>query len=746
MSTASPRETKSTESFRSSAGQSRATTALEGRFPFEKLNLLAELESWRKEINRPVYHVHKWWANRLGSVFRAIVLGANLDQNADLWAEFYKEHDFGDRIILDPFMGSGTTIGEALKLGCKAIGCDINPVAYFQVRKALEYCDPHALWKAYRRLEESVAPAIRAVYQSSLNGERADILYTFWVKILPCPDCGAATRLFSTWIFASNAYPSEKPDSWALCPQCGELQIVHYSAQSVTCQSCQLRYNPQTGPAGRNEFTCEKCGHVHPILDVVRSLGQPPKHDMYALKLLLPDGRKVYKRADAHDWAIYNRAAAELKRRALPIPDTEIPPGYNTDQARAYNYRYWREMFNERQQYALGTLLQGILNEADQNARENLLLLFSGILEFNSLFCSFKGEGTGAVRHVFYHHILKPERTPLEANPWGTDRSSGSFSTLFKRRLLAAKKYCAQPFELRATVQGGRIKGAKVFGLSKPIRPRLAREFGELVRGEADALLLHGDSSKLPLPDGCVDAVVTDPPYFDNVHYSELADYFYSWLRLGMRGRDSAFDAQTTRSAREVQGVSAKEFGALLGDVLVESARVLKPSGVLAFTFHHSRGEAWAALADAIEKAGLEVVATHPVKAEMSVATPKNQAKEPINLDLIIVCKRPSAQPGLSREAIVQETLTEAGDLIRRYNAAGTKLSRGDVRVILMGAFLKAHSRWLWSGAGTKNGAQELIAQFSSQIESLFEGQIVAPRPAPPSDQPTLFAEAENRA
>src|SRR5215210_4914054 len=110
-------------------------------------------------------------------------------------------------------------------------------------------------------------------------------------------------------------------------------------------------------------------------------------------------------------------------------------------------------MFNERQLLALGTILSEILQEGDEDVRRQFLLLLSGVLEFNNLFCSFKGEGTGAVRHLFSHHILKPERTPLEANPWGTEKSSGAFATLFERRLLAAKRYCADPFELRVTHQ-----------------------------------------------------------------------------------------------------------------------------------------------------------------------------------------------------------------------------------------------------------------------------------------------------
>src|SRR5579871_6227248 len=147
-----------------STSRETATSALERDLPIEELNVLAELESWRKEINRPVYHVHKWWATRLGSVFRAILLAGNLGPDADVWREFYRRQDFRDRVVLDPFMGSGTTIGEALKLGCRAVGVDINPVSYFQVKKALEPCSEEVLWAAYARLEADVAPEVQRFY------------------------------------------------------------------------------------------------------------------------------------------------------------------------------------------------------------------------------------------------------------------------------------------------------------------------------------------------------------------------------------------------------------------------------------------------------------------------------------------------------------------------------------------------------------------------------------------------------
>jgi adenine-specific DNA methylase len=100
-------------------------------FPFDVLSTIAESESWRKEVHRPLSHIHKWWAQRLGSVFRAIVLGTLAPKGANVMDLFYSQTRFPDATVFDPFMGSGTTIIEGLKLGARVIGRDINPVALF---------------------------------------------------------------------------------------------------------------------------------------------------------------------------------------------------------------------------------------------------------------------------------------------------------------------------------------------------------------------------------------------------------------------------------------------------------------------------------------------------------------------------------------------------------------------------------------------------------------------------------------
>lgn len=390
-------------------------------FPFEHLSAIAELESWRKEVNRPIYHMHKWWAQRLGSVFRALVIGATRPAGTDVLREFYALPPVSDSVVFDPFMGSGTTIGEAAKLGVRAIGRDINPVSHFACRIALSPHDRKAVLDEFASIERDTASQIRQYYQTDTAVGLADVLYYFWVKHVSCPICSEEVDLFSRYVFSQNAYPKKRPEAKALCPHCGAINTITYDAPVATCSECHLDYLPQEGPASNQRAQC-KCGHEFPIARTVAASGAPPRHRMYAKMVLLPSGDKVYMRATDSDRELYKAAEEELATRSDPYPIVRIIPGYNTNQALNYNYDHWHLMFNARQLLCLSTLAARIARISNREVRDLFACLFSGCLEFNNMFASFKGEGTGAVRHMFSHHILKPERTPLEANLWGTPK------------------------------------------------------------------------------------------------------------------------------------------------------------------------------------------------------------------------------------------------------------------------------------------------------------------------------------
>lgn len=705
----------------------RGETPIEDGFPFEDISEIAEIESWRKEIYRPIYHVHKWWAQRLGSVFRAAILGAASPRGSSVMDMFYEPVRLPGLVVFDPFMGSGTTIGEAHKLGCTAIGRDINPVAYRSARTAMGPMDRHEILALFERLQNGVAQAILSLYKSEdSEGAVCDVLYYFWVKFLRCPACGDSVDLFSNYIFASHAYAAKNPRVHILCPNCGNVFAGSRNEDTVQCTECGVSFDPYAGPAKRTQAQCKECGEEFPIARTAREAGHPPEHRMYAKLVLRHDGNKEYLSATDADHASYHTAKSRLEALCPALPHVRIKDGHNTRQLLNYGYHHWDELFNARQLLALSLLGRAIHGLPETPGRDALATLYSGVLEFNNMFASYKGEGTGAVRHMFSHHILKPERTPIEANVWGTPCSSGAFSTLFRSRLLRAVDYREAPFEVSVTRNGGRKKGRKVYGVSPPMGGRIHGAYPSGGLPDGAVYLSCSDSSNTDLPDRSVDLVVTDPPFFDNVHYSELADFFHVWH--GLWGSAAAdHQAATTRNPGEVQDTDARAFAEKLRCVLAECHRVLRDDGLLVFSYHHSRDEGWSSVARAVLGAGFSIVQSQPVKSEMSVAAPKSQAREPIDLDVLLVCRKRTADRRKHHSDDVgwEAAREAAAEKIQRFNGTGRKLSRNDVRVILMSQLLVE-----LSGGRSKDELVRCLEMRAEdvriEIEALSSGQSTA--------------------
>ncbi|MBM4274413.1 MAG: DUF1156 domain-containing protein [Deltaproteobacteria bacterium] len=717
----------------------RCPRVIEDGFPFEKISQIAEIESWRKEIYRPIYHIHKWWAQRLGSVFRAAILGSAIPHNVSLIDIFYQPVSLSGLVVFDPFMGSGTTIGEAYKLGCTVIGRDINPVAYRVVRTALGPMSRKKILDAYHELDFIVGKDIRSLYKSKdSNGNVCDVLYYFWVKIIPCPACNKSIDLFSSFIFAKHAYAEKKPLAHAICPDCSLIFTINYDSPMVKCNRCNLLFCPTKGWAKRITAICKLCKHEFPIAKVSLSAGHPPSHRLFAKLVLCQDGRKEYLEITKEDEEAYADTVKNLRDLNPPLPRVPILTGHNTKQILNYGYSYWHELFNDRQLLALTLLAKGIQKISDNETRDAFSILFSGTLEFNNMFASYKGEGTGAVRHMFSHHILKPERTPIEANVWGTPKSSGAFSTLFRSRLVRALDYRDAPFEVAVEPNGKLKKGRKVFGISQPIGTEISHSFEEMKLKQSNIYLSCGDSSHIDLPDNSVNLIITDPPFFDNVHYSELADFFYVWQELYFNeGRCS--ESCTTRRNEEVQDSEPESFSIKLKRVLLECCRVLRDEGLLVFSYHHSREEGWISLASAVVGAGFSFIQSQPVKSEMSVAAPKSQAKEPIDLDVLFVCRKRNEdkRPIISTKQALRKSEKLTASKISRFNSVGRRLSRNDVRVVFFSQLLVEFSAGRHEDDITQ-ALKDILFKNKLIIDTLWSHQETEATDFP-SSQPNLF-------
>lgn len=652
-------------------------SALETSFPGVHLSHIAEAESWRKEIHRPATHTHKWWAQRLGTVFRGILASAVTTSEEEAITALEGRLRLDGLTVFDPFAGSGTTLVEAAKAGSAVVGIDVNPVATLVQRQALQAWDVDALHRGYKLVEVQCREAIDDLHRTE-SGET--VLYYFWVATADCLECPENVRLFSRHVFAQNAYPGRVPRAQLVCPICLTIQEGRFDFTRATCANGHKF--AREGAVSGALMTCSQ-GHRS---KVIRALGgRKPRHIMYAKMVLGAKGEKRYEGITTFDEQLYRRASMLLsaEQESLVLPVGSLEDGYNTKQAINWGYRSWTDFFNDRQLLSLGRLGATIRDvAAEDNEREALATLFSGTLEFNNLFCSFKGEGTGAVRHMFSNHILKPERTPLEAHPWGTPASSGSFSTLFRSRLMRAEGYKHAPFDL---VKGS-CKVERVYGLSVPLEMQLLQEWPDEGLDEGRALVATGNSACSGLPNDSVSLVVTDPPFMDNVHYSELADFFHAWLREIRPYPEYPSATTTTRDTMEVQSTTADGFEVGITAVWKECARVLRHDGLLAFTFHQARASGWVALMRGLKAAGFEVTAVQPVKAEMSTSATKSAASEPSNLDSVVVARRvPWNRPFAT---LPKDAAEKALSRLQMLRAGGVEVGAGDVRSVVRGSVL----------------------------------------------------------
>ena len=658
----------SSESIDQLFGTPPLNSALERDFPNVQVSIAAQAESWRKEVHRPASHTHKWWAQRLGTVFRSVLVAAYSKDSDEVLHRLNDGLDLQGIRALDPFAGSGTTLVEAQKLGASCTGVDINPVAGLVQRQALRNWNEDVLIRMMAEVEVACRSEIDALH---IDRHGDPVLYYFWVAQAHCPVCADPIDLFSDYVFARHAYPRRHPWARAICPDCNAVEQVNLNQESLGhCSNGHPLDIP--APVKRDAVTCRN-SHVSRIIDALE--GRRPEYRMYA-KLTWRDNQKHYESIDQFDVDLYRRSAQLLQAHQdrIVVPDGSLDDGYNTRQAIRWGFNSWDKFFNARQLYCLGLLGASVRDLDDSPEREALCTLFSGTLEFNNLFCSYKGEGTGAVRHMFSNHVLKPERTPLEAHPWGTPKSSGSFSTLFRSRILRAHKYKLAPHDIVVSND----TATRRTGISRPLDSSIGWE------------AIVGDASSLAHNNETFDIIVTDPPYFNNVHYSELADFFHAWLKQIKPHREYEANLCTTRSDLEVQNTDVTLFGDALARVFKEGARVLKREGMMVFSFHHGTTEAWRAVTRALIDSGFSVTSIQPVKAEMSTSSTKSGARHPNNLDSLVVCR--SAEDLASGTRYLATTPHQAARLAEERLASlsrhGINVGLGDVRSVVSGSVL----------------------------------------------------------
>jgi len=685
---------------------------------------LAQREKQIQQHYRPIIGVHKWFARRPGTLYRALLL-AEFAGDRPLVEQFFRGHDLGPLVVGDPFMGGGTPVLEANRLGCHIVGVDINPMAYWIVRQELAHVDRRALRATGKQVVEAVESQIKGLYQTTcvLCGNQAPVKYFLWVKQQPCERCGGTIDLFPSYVVAKN---QRHPNYVLSCPDCGELNEVERldSVAQARCRSCggQLAVD---GPAGRNRCICPRCAHENAY---PRPQREPPQHRLFAIEYHCPNCKpahqgRFFKAPDAADL----RGLAEVERRFQKspqdhIPGEEIPPGDETDRLHRWGYQRYRELFSPRQLLGLQTLAAAIAAVKDVPIRHALLTVFSDTLRYQNMLCRYD---TYALKildifsvHGFPVSLVQCENTLLGIPGVG----SGGFRH-FLEKYDRAKAYCERPFEKslqgsrkRITIAGEQIGARFVAGLPQDSDAK-------------SAYLEAGSAAGVLLPPGSLDAVLTDPPYFGNVQYAELIDFCYVWLRKHLKEEFPAFRPVSTRTeaeltVNETEGRGSAVFAAGLSQAFRAFTRALKPGGAFAFTYHHNDLEAYLPVAVALLDSRLVCTETLPCPAEMGASIHISGTKS-ATVDTIFVCRttgtlRPSRfEPG-------EETLKMLLRLdLEGLEQAGVAPSQGDARCLLIGHLVRLAVWNLCSSWREDLSVEGRLRQVEAALQKIYPLDLV---------------------
>ena len=675
------------------------------------MNKIAEKEStgFGRRHYRPVYVMHKWWARRLGSVFRTILLYSLADDELDgwngkpnsLWKFYSKDVNLDGKVVLDPMMGGGTTVIEALKLGCKVIAGDLNPVSWFLVKKQVEDIDPELIARTLVKLDDEIGFGLRRYYQTTCPEceKTAEAIYYFYHKVSSCSKCAKEVPLMRNFFLARSPIGT---GDFVVCPQCWNVFESKNAGKLTKCTKCSERFTPTTISFSKGRrFTCSDCGFSEKIVDVARKSGKF-KEKMYAIEFYckhcdisktknLVNGRG-YKAPDASDRKTLENAIEEFQRinKDLPIPDTLIPLGVETKRALNHGYRNFSDMFSPRQLLNLGKIYRWILGIEDWNLKEFFLLAFSNSLKYNNMFAKYNAT-RGFITDIFRTHSFSPSMSPVEANCYDTAKGRGAF-TAFVNLVVEGKEYCRHPFE---RIHDGKSMTKVKLQPKNPLR--IAENYQNLVKN-ADVMLRCGSSEHLEIPDEVVDVVVTDPPYYGNVMYSELSNFFYVWLRIALKDRYDIFKDPLVPTDEEVienrhQGKGKDEFIHGLTKVFAEANRVLSNDGILVFTFHHKKQEAWGAILRTILDSGFYVTTTYPVRSEMKASTHLHEL-ENIVYDMIFVCrKRGEETVPKSWKSIKSSIELSVTKTITRLQNNGETPSSVDTFAMVLGKCLELYSK-----------------------------------------------------
>lgn len=582
-------------------------TLLETCLPFRELSLVIEADQRALD---PVYGAHRWWARRPPALMRGMLLAATMptDRPADEFWEAFGDpgHRLSGIRIHDPFVGGGSTVVEAARLGAIASGGDIDPLAVEIVRHELQPAPAAEVREVGAALLDHLDELLGDLYPAA---DGANPLHYFWLHEVTCPACSSPGLLYRKLILARDtgrpgAVVRDSPVT-AFCPM--DLTIHHLSsANRLELRHCGRRFRLDRGTFRGGKYTCPNCGErsAHRALRT----GVAPRR-LIAVEETPAGLRRRLRPPNASDLAAVVTAASRLQEAdGLCLPSGSLTADRQDPRPVSYGIDSPRLLFSDRQLIVLGRAMAW-LRKTDVSApgRRALTMALSNALATNNKLCSYAVD-YGRLSALFSVRGYSLPAQPVELNPLHPDGGRGTF------------RHCIERVARSATPTVRRHTWSAVDAAPSP-RSMVFEQ-------PAVPAIVNRTPAETPIASE-IDVCIFDPPYYDYIAYGELSEFYRSWLDptdpIGKPLMPSGDD-------------KALQFGADFGGCLLAVLRQLVPGGIVAFTYHSASPDAWRAVGLAMDHADLAVTGLWPVRSDGHMGHHSHPGN--CEWDLVLACRR----------------------------------------------------------------------------------------------------------
>jgi putative DNA methylase len=463
---------------------------------------------------------------------------------------------------------------------------------------------------------------------------------------------------------------------------------------------------------GKSNFACGACGSAADVREAIAATKKNGPIAAYAIQGFCPfckesnapyNGRFF---STLRNTRSYNAAYQEWNDRKNNDlsgywPTGEVPFGFMTGMANgdireAHGYTHWYKMFNPRQLLVLTSLLRAIWTSSHASVQSRTYVLggFQRYLQHQNIL-SFWHQRQDCVSPALSTANYHPKAGAIESS-FACEVGVGNWASCVAK-MREAIEWARDPWELASTkriTESNPLLKDYLTGKTEHVHPGDAA-------GNATVLTVSA-TDLTHLESNAVDLVITDPPFGGLLHYSEVADFFHVWLRLPLKNAfPGDFSEELTPKSLEVVANRARNpddpngfYQRLLTESWREASRVLKPSGILAFTFHHSEDAPWVSVLESLFDAGFYLEATYPIRSDDTKGSGQFGSKM-IEYDIIHVCRqrheepKPISWPKLRRQVL--QDVRELKELLEHHQAEG--LPEADLQVIRRGKALEYFSR-----------------------------------------------------